>query len=551
MKSKLYLTLTAVFMLLLLGRPRALLADGLPASGTYVIRSAVSQNKVLDIAGASQKSGGNLQIYEGNGSAAQQFTLTRLADGTYEVSPVCSALALDVEGARSANGTNVRQYTPNGTRAQRWNISDAGDGTVSFSPACAPGTCLDIAGASMRNGTNVRLYASNGTAAQRFLLEAVDSERVAPEGTFAFTSALDHSKAIDVAGGSVRNCANVQLYALNGTAAQQFSLTYLGGGWYRIMNVKAVKALDIAGGSGKKGANIQLYSSNGTDAQRWRFLDGGDGTFTIVSALGNAVDVAGANTRNCANIQTYTPNGTAAQRFSFSPVVPVNPVLSADTVLSYAAGTVLEESQIDWNNVSSYFRISGISAGDAVYNRIIGKSYRDNPDIGLSDLRYLKMLHFNYNGKVQVGEMITNRAIAAEALDVFYNLFKSRYQINSMYLVDRYWTGDGVTTDLASVRADNTSCFNYRKASDADNLSRHAFGMAIDLNPFENPYVYVYPDGRHVSDPAEAQDYAVNRSAGRPHVITGSDLAVQLFKSHGFSWGGDWGGPYDYQHFVK
>jgi hypothetical protein len=401
------------------------------------------------------------------------------------------------------------------------------------------------------SGSRVRLSASNGTAAQRFLLEAVDAERVAPEGTFAFTSALDHSKAIDVAGGSVRNCANVQLYALNGTAAQQFSLTYLGGGWYRIMNVKAVKALDIAGGSGKKGANIQLYSSNGTDAQRWRFLDGGDGTFTIVSALGNAVDVAGANTRNCANIQTYTPNGTAAQRFSFSPVVPVNPVLSADTVLSYAAGTVLEESQIDWNNVSSYFRISGISAGDAVYNRIIGKSYRDNPDIGLSDLRYLKMLHFNYNGKVQVGEMITNRAIAAEALDVFYNLFKSRYQINSMYLVDRYWTGDGVTTDLASVRADNTSCFNYRKASDADNLSRHAFGMAIDLNPFENPYVYVYPDGRHVSDPAEAQDYAVNRSAGRPHVITGSDLAVQLFKSHGFSWGGDWGGPYDYQHFVK
>ena len=551
MKSKLYLTLTAVFMLLLLGRPRAVLADGLPASGTYVIRSSVSENKVLDIAGASQKSGGNLQLYEGNGSAAQQFTLTRLADGSYEVSPVCSGLALDVEGARSANGTNVRQYTPNGTRAQRWKITDAGDGTVSFSPACAPGTCLDIAGASMKNGTNVRLYASNGTAAQRFRLEEVDSERVAPEGTFTFVSALNSVKVIDVYGGLTRNGANVQLYSSNGTAAQQYSLTYLGEGWYKILNVKAGKALDIAGGSRKSGTNIQLYTDNGTNAQKWRFEEYGDGTFSIVSALGNAVDIAGASQKNGTNIRTYTPNGTAAQRFSFSPVVPVNPVLGADTVLSYAAGTVLEESQIDWNNVSSYFRISGISAGDAVYNRIIGKSYRDNPDIGLSDLRYLKMLHFNYNGKVQVGEMITNQAIAAEALDVFYNLFKSRYQINSMYLVDRYWTGDGVTTDLASVRADNTSCFNYRKASDADNLSRHAFGMAIDLNPFENPYVYVYPDGRHVSEPAEAQDYAVNRSAGRPHVITGSDLAVQLFKSHGFSWGGDWGGPYDYQHFVK
>ena len=271
MKSKLYLTLTAVFMLLLLGRPRAVLADGLPASGTYVIRSSVSENKVLDIAGASQKSGGNLQLYEGNGSAAQQFTLTRLADGSYEVSPVCSGLALDVEGARSANGTNVRQYTPNGTRAQRWKLTDAGDGTVSFSPACAPGTCLDIAGASMKNGTNVRLYASNGTAAQRFRLEEVDSERVAPEGTFTFVSALNSVKVIDVYGGLTRNGANVQLYSSNGTAAQQYSLTYLGEGWYKILNVKAGKALDIAGGSRKSGTNIQLYTDNGTNAQKWRF----------------------------------------------------------------------------------------------------------------------------------------------------------------------------------------------------------------------------------------------------------------------------------------
>ena len=189
--------------------------------------------------------------------------------------------------------------------------------------------------------------------------------------------------------------------------------------------------------------------------------------------------------------------------------------------------------------------------GDGVYNRIIGKSYRENNDIALSQLRYLKTLHMNFDSRVQVGEMITNQAIAADALDIFYNLFKNRYQIKSMYLVDRYWTGDGVTTDNASMLADNPSCFNYRKASDADNLSRHAFGMAIDLNPFENPYVYVYGDGSLVSDPAEAQAYAVNRSAERPHVMTGSDLAVQLFKAHGFSWGGDWGGPYDYQHFIK
>ncbi len=551
MKGRFLLLIAALMLLMGLGIPRTVLADEAPASGTYIIRSALGNNLVLDIADASKKSGGNLQTYVSNRSAAQQFTLTRLADGSYEISPVCSALALDVENAKTANGTNVRQYTANGTRAQRWKILPAGDGTYTIATVLNEKYCLDIAGGSRKTRTNVRLYASNGTAAQRFSFEAVDEKRVAPNGTFTFTSAKKSSMVLDVAGGSVQNKANVQLYTSNKTAAQQFSLTYLGDGWYTILNVKSKKALDVANGSRANCANIQLYTSNQSSAQKWRFEDCGDGTFVIRSALGRVVDVAGGSTRNGANIRTYTANGTAAQRFSFLPVVPVDPVLSAGTVLAKDAGTVLEEAQIDRNNVSSYFRIYEISAGDAVYNRIIGKSYRENNDISLSQLRYLKVLHYNYNGKVQVGEMITNQAIAADALDIFYNLFLNKYQINSMYLVDRYWTGDGVTTDSASVLADNTSCFNYRKASDADNLSRHAFGMAIDLNPFENPYVYVYADGSQVADPVSAQAYVTNRTADRPHVMTSSDLAVQLFKAHGFSWGGDWGGPYDYQHFVR
>ncbi len=551
MKGRLFFVFAAIIFILGLGRPCTVRADEAPASGTYIIRSALGADKVLDIAGASKTSGGNLQTYTANGSAAQQFTLTRLADGSYEISPVCSALALDVQNAKAASGTNVRQYAANGTRAQRWNIVPADDGTYTISTVLNGNYCLDIAGGSRKNGANVRLYAANGTAAQRFSFEAVDEKRVAPNGTFTFTSAMNSSKVIDIYGGLTRNGANVQLYSSNGTAAQQFSLTYLGDGWYTILNVKAKRAFDVADASRASGANIQLYTSNLTSAQKWRFEDCGDGTFVIRSALGKVVDVAGGSTKNGANIRTYTVNGTAAQRFSFLPVVPVDPVLDAGTVLASAAGTVFSESQIDWNNVSSYFRTYEINVGDAVYNRIIGKSYRENNDISLSQLRYLKMLHFNFNGQVQVGEMITNQTIAADAIDIFYNLFKNRYQINSMYLVDRYWTGDGVTTDSASVLADNTSCFNYRKASDADNLSRHAFGTAIDLNPFENPYVYVYADGSQVADPVSAQAYVTNRTADRPHVMTSSDLAVQLFKAHGFSWGGDWGGPYDYQHFVK
>ena len=168
MKGRLLFIFTVLVFLLSFGRVRTVSADELPSSGTYVIHSALAENKVLDIAGASKKSGGNLQIYEGNASAAQQFTLTRLSDGTCHISPVCSALALDVEGAKAASGTNVRQYTANGTRAQRWRLIPAEDGTFGIEPVCAPGFRLDIAGASRKNGTNVRIYAANGTAAQRF-----------------------------------------------------------------------------------------------------------------------------------------------------------------------------------------------------------------------------------------------------------------------------------------------------------------------------------------------------------------------------------------------
>ncbi|MCR5294513.1 MAG: RICIN domain-containing protein [Lachnospiraceae bacterium] len=551
MKGKFVLIIAVMLVFFGFRAAQTVSADGMLASGTYVIRSALGEDRALDISGASKKSGGNLQLYALNGSAAQQFTLTRLRDGSYEISPVCSALALDVQNAAAANGNNVRQYAPNGTSAQRWSLAAAGDGTYSISPACAPGFSLDVSGGSRRNGANLQIYKSNGTAAQRFSFEMVDGGRIAPDGCFTFLSALDASKVIDVAGGKTGNGANIQLYSSNTTAAQQFTLEYLGGGWYTILNVKAEKALDVRGGSQADCANIQLYASNKTRAQRWRFQDNGDGSFVILSALGKALDIAGGSARNGTNIRTYTANGTKAQSFSFLPVNAAETIYDASAVLSKPAGTVLSEKSIDWKNPASYFKIYEIHAGDEVYNRIIGKSYRENNDISLSRLRYLKMLHYNFKGQVQVGEMITNQAIAADIIDIFFNLFKSRYQINSMYLVDRYWTGDGVAADSASVLADNTSCFNYRKASDADNLSRHAFGMAVDLNPFENPYVYVYADGRLVSGSASAQEYAVNRSADRAHVMTGSDLAVRLFKEHGFSWGGDWGGPYDYQHFVK
>lgn len=217
------------------------------------------------------------------------------------------------------------------------------------------------------------------------------------------------------------------------------------------------------------------------------------------------------------------------------------------TVMDIPAGKKVNADSVDMTNLPQYFMASEIP--DDVYQRINGKSYRDNPDIGLEDLRYLKMLHYNYDHQIQVGEMIVNAQLADEICSIFMELFQNEYEINSMYLVDNYWAGDGDSTDYASIDENNTSAFNYREQTGGGALSNHAYGCAIDINPMENPYVYFEGDTPTWSH-SNADPY-IDRTTGAEHVITHEDLCYQIFSKYGYSWGGDWSNPKDYQHFEK
>ena len=175
-----------------------------------------------------------------------------------------------------------------------------------------------------------------------------------------------------------------------------------------------------------------------------------------------------------------------------------------------------------------------------VETRMRGCSYPEGAGIRLDELRYLRLSYVDFDGKEQVGEMVCNAAIAGDLLDIFRGLYEARYPIRSIRLIDDFG-GD----DDASMAADNTSCFNYRPKTGMRTLSRHALGLAVDVNPFENPYV------RHaLIKPAAAAEYA-DRSRDFPHKIDKDDLCYRLFREHGFSWGGVWRSVKDYQHFEK
>lgn len=182
---------------------------------------------------------------------------------------------------------------------------------------------------------------------------------------------------------------------------------------------------------------------------------------------------------------------------------------------------------------------------EEIRSRMRGLSYpADDSDAMISwdELRYLKVLYVNYNGITMEGELVCNKAIADDLIDIFRELYNAGYQICQIRLVDDFNADD----DL-SIAADNTSCFNYRVVEGTTRLSNHGLGRAIDLNPLYNPCVYL-KTGR-VSPPA-GEAYA-DRSADFPHKIDENDLAYKLFISHGFSWGGSWNTLKDYQHFEK
>ncbi len=180
-----------------------------------------------------------------------------------------------------------------------------------------------------------------------------------------------------------------------------------------------------------------------------------------------------------------------------------------------------------------------------IFKRISGISYPVDCSVPLDDLRYLSLLYNDFNGDTQMGEMICNKSIAEDLLEIFCELYQNGYQIESIKLIDEY-NGD----DTASMLANNTSCFNYRVVEGTTRLSNHAKGLAIDLNPFYNPYITYNKDGSINISPEGSEAYA-DRASAFPYKIDENDLAYKLFKEHGFTWGGNWNSVKDYQHFER
>ncbi|MDD7402548.1 MAG: M15 family metallopeptidase [Butyribacter sp.] len=180
-----------------------------------------------------------------------------------------------------------------------------------------------------------------------------------------------------------------------------------------------------------------------------------------------------------------------------------------------------------------------------IKKKITGVSYRENPYIQYSDLRYVRVRYYDFSGQVQSGELIVNKKIARKMAKVFYVLYKIKYPIQRMKLVDEYGADDE-----RSMGDNNTSAFNFRTIAGTTQLSKHALGMAVDINPRINPYI----NSKGVLTPENAKVYEcrdVKKCRGKyaKYMIQKNSQITKIFKKYGFSWGGDWEDSKDYQHF--
>ena len=318
-----------------------------------------------------------------------------------------------------------------------------------------------------------------------------------------------------------------------------------------IKNLKTNKVLQISQEIGK--VPVLSFGNSGGDAAMHNFALGNPKYKTAAFML-----IADDDTRDHANRDKALTLGqqwreagyyVISMRDDFKTiygdgVMKTDFTFPIDTraLTEWQAGRTVSQADVDaFGGIDKCFAAEPIP--DGVWARMQGKTFKENPYIGRDDLRHVRALHWDYDNQMHVGEMVCNQLIADRLVRILRQLFDAKYPIQRMLLPDVY-----NADDETQMRDNNSSCFCYRNIAATNNLSKHARGLAVDINTLYNPYIKTLADGTLLIEPATGEPYC-DRSWDFPYKITHDDLCFKLFTEAGFEWGGDWTTCKDYQHF--
>ncbi|MEX2275758.1 MAG: M15 family metallopeptidase [Actinomycetota bacterium] len=176
----------------------------------------------------------------------------------------------------------------------------------------------------------------------------------------------------------------------------------------------------------------------------------------------------------------------------------------------------------------------------AVRREIVGTNWHPGCPVGLDRLRVLTVTYLGFDGDTKVGPLVVHRNVAEEVLGVFRRLLRHDFPIKHIALPPRYRPNLDGYDRTRSV----TAGFNCRPVTDGTSWSHHAYGLAVDINPLQNPYVR--GDGSTLR--RAAQPFR-DRGRSAPGMIREGDIVVRSFDRIGWTWGGRWTSIKDYMHF--
>ena len=248
--------------------------------------------------------------------------------------PQTNFLTLAVQGGSLVPGTPVvQQPVAEGDLAQEWAIREQPGGSYVLENA-GTGLVLDLFAGLADNGGSVQGYLANGSQAQRWVISqtidpattidewARENADALEDGTYVVSSSAGAGLALDVLAALPDDCANVQVYEANGTAAQRWVVSHDKTGYVTLVNEGSGKALDVAGASKAPGTNVWQYQPNDSTAQKWVAVpQEGDGV-VLVSALSPTIclEVEGDAPVSGSNVRVGARSGSANQVFEFSKV---------------------------------------------------------------------------------------------------------------------------------------------------------------------------------------------------------------------------------------
>ena len=437
--------------------------------GTYYIESALDERKVISVDDGKYGDVANVQIWENNKKEYQKFDIKYNKEvEAYIITAEHSNKSLDVIYAGQDNYTNVIQYRTHNGASEQWILKETEDGYYNIISKCND-LNLDINSGNKNNGANVQMYEDNGTNAQKFkFVKAEKNESTKIEdGIYNIIAKSNENKALQIENNSISNNAKAKfenrLNVVNKT--QAFEISYLNNGYYTIKQYKSQKILEVKDGKHTNGtAIVQNSKDNTSTIQQWIIKDAGDGYFYIIARCnGLFIDIPGGNVEGNPIIQMYEGNKTNAQKFKL----------------------VKAEQEIEGEQLIE----------DGVYKI---KSI-------LSNNKYIDVSAGSYDNGANV-QLWTNDNVQQQKFQLTYNKKENYYEIMSV--------NSGKVLDVQSNgKTDGSNVWQYEENNtDAQKWILQSAGNGNYYIVAYNSYLYLDVNGGNASNGANVQIYEGNET---------------------------------------